>query len=58
MMIETQTIYYRDVAINVTMSFGATPGRADMDISDNLRIADECLYRAKTEGRNCIVLAK
>ncbi len=58
MMIEAQTIHYGDVAINVTMSFGAAQGRADMDISSNLRQADECLYEAKQRGRNCVIVAE
>lgn len=58
MMIEAQTIHYGDVAINVTMSFGAAQGSTDMDISSNLRQADECLYEAKQRGRNCIIVAE
>ncbi len=57
MMVEARTIHYGDVAINVTMSFGAAQGRTDMDISSNLRQADECLYEAKQQGRNCVIVA-
>ena len=43
-------------AINVTVSIGATMALGtDRDIEDVIERADRGLYKAKSEGRNCIV---
>ena len=41
--------------IQVTMTFGLTPGGAEDDMDQLLRVADERLYKGKTGGRNQIV---
>ena len=37
------------------MTFGLTPGGAEDDMDQLLRVADERLYKGKTGGRNQIV---
>ncbi|HSP70665.1 MAG TPA: diguanylate cyclase [Bryobacteraceae bacterium] len=47
-----------DVSHMVTCSFGATSWRPDSDLGadDLIRLADEALYKAKREGRNCVAV--
>lgn len=41
--------------VDVTASFGvAVSGPAGLDFDDLFEQADEVLYRAKAEGRNCV----
>lgn len=42
--------------VSVTMSFGAVQGSPDISLRESLRMADECLYQAKEQGRNQVVL--
>ena len=45
-------------SINVTISIGVSEfGRDGDTLDDFLRVADQRLYRAKHEGRNCVVAA-
>tara|TARA_B100000959_G_scaffold108860_1_gene114786 strand:- start:10088 stop:11767 length:1680 start_codon:yes stop_codon:yes gene_type:complete len=46
-----------DGATRVTVSIGAATAAATADATpgDLVRMADECLYRAKSAGRNCVV---
>jgi diguanylate cyclase (GGDEF)-like protein len=47
-----------DVAHIVTCSFGATswdPG-SELNAEDLIRLADDALYKAKREGRNCVAV--
>lgn len=39
----------------VTASFGVTQYRATDDVEGLLQRADECLYQAKSKGKNCII---
>jgi len=43
--------------INLTVSVGASESRYDDDVSSIYRRADQALYKAKREGRNCVVWA-
>ena len=47
-----------DVAHVVTCSFGATSWSPDSELSaeDLIRLADDALYKAKREGRNCVAV--
>ncbi|MBR1805153.1 MAG: sensor domain-containing diguanylate cyclase [Selenomonadaceae bacterium] len=42
-------------ALKITMSFGCSEISAALSIEDNVKIADERLYRAKQTGRNKVV---
>lgn len=54
--VEASICYFEDIPIQVTMSFGA--GSLDGEISpeDNIKGVDEKLYKAKTTGRNRVVV--
>ena len=52
----TQTIY-NEHCVSVTMSFGAVQGNPEISLGESLRVADDCLYQAKEQGRNRVVLA-
>lgn len=41
--------------IKVTMSFGCTEFNKNLSIEENIKIADDCLYHAKTTGRNQVI---
>jgi diguanylate cyclase (GGDEF)-like protein len=47
-----------DVAHVVTCSFGATSWSPEVELSaeDLIRLADDALYKAKREGRNCVAV--
>jgi diguanylate cyclase (GGDEF)-like protein len=42
----------------VTMTFGVTAFLSSQSIDQSLRLADEALYRGKTQGRNRVVLSQ
>ena len=42
-------------ALKITMSFGCSDISAALSIEDNVKIADERLYRAKESGRNRVI---
>jgi len=48
-----------DIKMNVTVSIGIAvfPDARIKDIEDLLKLADEALYKAKQDGRNCIKVA-
>ncbi|TAK91760.1 MAG: HDOD domain-containing protein [Burkholderiaceae bacterium] len=47
----------QDLCIVVTASFGAVTMTVDMTSSDLMKCADQAVYRAKQQGRNCVVTA-
>lgn len=47
---------FEDKEIKVTMSFGCTELNNKISVEENIKIADERLYRAKTNGRNQVVI--
>jgi diguanylate cyclase (GGDEF)-like protein len=56
--IASEPIPTRSGPLQITVSIGATqlqPG--DQNITDLLARADQALYRAKNEGRNCLRIA-
>lgn len=54
-IVERTCIVYHEEQMQVTMSFGVTGADADAAINLNLKQADDCLYRAKQEGRNRVI---
>ena len=48
--------HFEDLDIKVTMSFGVTSLDPVMSVEDNIKVADEKLYRAKESGRNRVIL--
>lgn len=42
----------------ITCSFGVSTIKSDLDTSSLIRITDDALYVAKSEGRNCVRVAK
>lgn len=53
--IATLSVYYEGHTIQPTLSFGVVVGDHRSKIEDCIKRADDCLYRAKDSGRNCIV---
>ena len=49
------TCNFEDKKIRLTMSFGVSEISAALSMEDNVKIADERLYRAKESGRNRVV---
>lgn len=47
---------FEDLKIKATMSFGVTQIDKNLSIEDNIKIADEKLYKAKESGRNIVIL--
>ena len=46
---------YENVVVKVTMSFGVTQIDMNKTSTDNIKVADDNLYRAKQEGRNRVI---
>lgn len=53
--IENETFYYRDIKLNITMTFGVNVFDTIMDIDYCINKADEALYHGKYKGKNCVV---
>ncbi len=53
--IENETFYYRDIKLNITMTFGVNVFDTIMDIDYCINKADEALYQGKSKGKNCVV---
>ena len=48
--------HFEGMDIKVTMSFGVTQLDPMKSIEDNIKTADEKLYKAKESGRNTVIL--
>ncbi|KTC81446.1 GGDEF domain-containing protein [Legionella brunensis] len=53
--VEEYDFYYRERRVYVTVSFGLTNLQHGDDLETLFNRADEAMYRAKRNGRNCIV---
>ena len=49
------TCHFEDREIRVTMSFGCSEFNPLLTVAENIKIADERLYRAKKTGRNKVI---
>jgi len=57
--IETKSIKYKDKEVFITISIGVNHEvQNNESFDDVLRKADDALYRAKMDGRNCVRVAK
>lgn len=50
--IEDSVCRFEDLELRVTMSFGVRETSAELSVEDNVKSADEMLYKAKENGRN------
>lgn len=53
--IESSDFLVEDKVLNITMSFGVSELDIENTLEQNVKIADERLYKAKREGRNRVV---
>lgn len=53
--IEASECHCQNVVVKVTMSFGVTKIDYNKTSVDNIKVADDNLYRAKQEGRNRVI---
>ncbi len=53
--IQASVCEFEDLSIKVTMSFGVTSVDPSKSIEDNIKDADEKLYKAKESGRNIVI---
>jgi diguanylate cyclase (GGDEF)-like protein len=57
--IEQEPIRYKDITCLITISIGVNPSATNRELfSDMLKKADEALYQAKSDGRNCVRVIK
>ena len=55
-VVEESVCEFEDLKIKATMSFGVTQIDKTLSIEDNVKVADERLYRAKEGGRNRVIM--
>ena len=53
--VQASICHFEDLDIKVTMSFGVTTIDRSKSIEDNIKDADEKLYKAKESGRNIVI---
>ncbi len=56
--VEESVCHFEGTDIKVTMSFGCGVLSAERSAEDNIKVADERLYTAKENGRNCVIWDK
>ncbi len=55
--VEESNLIYKDVPLNITMTFGTSTFNFGDDFEEKLKAADEALYEGKESGRNRVVLS-
>lgn len=53
--IQNSECHSQNYVVKITMSFGVTQIDMDKTSTDNIKVADDNLYRAKQEGRNRVI---
>ena len=54
-MVQNHTFIFEGEEINITISIGASATKSEgLTIGEFITKADSELYRAKTDGRNCV----
>lgn len=53
--VENYTFSANNLALNITISIGFSEMKLNSSLSESLKLADQHLYSAKAQGRNCIV---
>lgn len=53
--VKKTVIHYEDIEVKVTMTFGLVEFDHDLNLDENICIADERLYQGKNEGRDRII---
>ena len=56
-IIEEQIVEYNKKQVLITMTFGVTVNEDYETIEDTIKKADNALYKGKSRGRNCVILA-
>lgn len=54
--VEESVCEFEDFTMKATMSFGVTQIDNSLSIEDNIKIADQKLYKAKESGRNIVIV--
>lgn len=55
--VEHTSIPVQPGELNVTMTFGVCEFMTDLSVDGTIRLADNALYKGKTNGRNCVEMA-
>ena len=53
--VKDNVVIYNDLEIKVTMTFGLVEFDHDLNLDENISIADQRLYQGKSEGRDRII---
>jgi diguanylate cyclase (GGDEF)-like protein len=56
-MVSTAVLDYRGNSIGVTVTIGLANVNFNLTIDENIRMADDAMYRGKRSTKNCIILA-
>ncbi|MCG8611835.1 MAG: diguanylate cyclase, partial [Pseudomonadales bacterium] len=55
-MVERLPFHFRNQRVQITMSFGIAPFKDGLSMDEIFELADGALYKAKEQGRNCVVV--
>lgn len=54
--IQNSSIQYKDESISITVTFGGVSSLDCNDVSEMIKLADECMYEGKHSGKNKVVI--